>query len=231
METILIVEDDPDLLAGLSRLFSWEGLRTVPAERGQTALSLLTTERPDLILLDLELPDISGFDVCAKARDMGFSGPIVMLTVRNHPGDIVAGLDHGADDYIKKPYHRQELLARVRAHLRRSRQWETNPKMVEAGNLKIDLASETVWKEGREIKLTATEFEILRILVEERGRTVTRGRLVSAIWKAAPGSATRTIDTHIGNLRKKLETDPSRPHLIVTAHGHGYRLVFDVDFH
>lgn len=225
MEKILIVEDDPDLRGGLDRLFAREGFRSVSTGSGEAAVSLVSSERPDLILLDLGLPDISGLDVCAKVREMGFAGPIVILTVRDQMGDLISGLDQGADDYIKKPFHRQELVARVRAHLRRSRQSETARRLVEAGQVKIDLASETVWKGDHEVEVTSTEFEILRMLIAERGRTVTRERLLAAIWSAQAGSTSRTIDTHIGNLRKKLEADPSHPRLIVTVHGHGYRLV------
>jgi two-component system KDP operon response regulator KdpE len=221
METILIVEDDPDLSAGLSRLFTREGFRALSTDQGKSALSLANTEHPDLILLDLGLPDISGTEVCTKLRDTGFTGQIVILTVRDQPGDTVSGLDLGADDYITKPFERQVLLARVRARLRRSRE----QAVLESGTIKLNLSNNSVYKNGREIKITSSEFKILRLLLEKQGTTVARELLLAAIWNEVEGAHTRTIDTHIGNLRKKLEADPKHPRMILADHGRGYRFV------
>jgi DNA-binding response OmpR family regulator len=226
-ETILVVEDEPAVSRGLVYGLEAEGFRALLAEDGQTALDLARVKDPQLILLDLRLPDISGFDVCRKLRNEGYRQPILILTALDDELDKVLGLELGADDYVLKPYSLRELIARIRAQLRRA---YGELAAVEAGRrevfgeIELDLEGLQVLRKGKPVLLTPTEFRLLRYLVRHRDRPVTREMLIEQVWgyDSDLGNA-RTVDVHIRHLREKLEEDPANPRWIITVRGFGYK--------
>ena len=221
---ILIVDDEPEIVRGLEDNLRFEGYQTLVATNGEDGLRLAASEAPDLVLLDIMMPRLSGWDVCRELRRKGIDVPVIMLTARGEEADRVRGLELGADDYLAKPFSLRELLARVRAVLRRPgprRKFEE----FAFGDARLRLQERQAFKNGIEVPLTRKEFDLLVYLVEHRGEVVTRNRLLDEVWGYERFPTTRTVDTHILRLRRKFEADPDRPAFIVTVHGQGYRFV------
>jgi DNA-binding response OmpR family regulator len=222
MARILIIDDEPEMVRGLEDNLRFEGYQTLTATNGADGLALALREGADLVLLDIMMPRMSGWDVLRGLRAKQLDIPVIMLTARGEEVDRVLGLELGADDYITKPFSLRELLARVRAVLRRPgprQRMET----FEFGDVRIHLRARQVFKGGQEVRLTRKEFELLRFLVEHPGEVVTRDRLLDEVWGYEQFPTTRTVDTHVLRLRQKLETDPERPAHLLTVHGQGYR--------
>ena len=222
MARILIVDDEPEIVRGLEDNLRFEGYQTAAATNGETALALALSDAPDLILLDIMMPRMSGWDVCRALRNKGIEVPVIMLTARGEEIDRVRGLELGADDYITKPFSLRELLARVRAVLRRPGPRDRFEEY-RFGDVRIRPRVRQVFKAGQEIRLTRKEFDLLVFLVAHRGEVITRERLLDEVWGYEQFPTTRTVDTHILRLRKKFEADPDRPVWILTLHGHGYK--------
>ena len=222
-ERILVVDDEPDIVALVVYHLAKDGYRVSSASSGSEALATARRERPALIVLDLMLPGLSGFEVLEQLRaDEGTAGiAVLMLTARKEEQDRIKGLSLGADDYLTKPFSPQELVLRVRAILRRSSAAPASGELLTIGSLAIDRAAHTVSVRGREIELTPTEFKLLLLLAERRGRVQGRAQLLESVWEAAPDIQTRTVDMHVQRLRAKLE---SAGDLIETVRGFGYRL-------
>ena len=224
MPKILIVEDDKHILTGLVDTLTIEGYKTVIARDGKEALAQVKERAPDLIILDIMLPKLSGFEVCRELRKTGMNVPIIILSARAQESDKVLGLELGADDYVTKPFSPRELLTRVKAVLRRAEARNKVEDLYQFDNIKIDFTKFEVTKDSKEVKLTAAEFTILKLLVSSRGEPVSRHRILSEIW-TNEDVTTRTVDTHIWNLREKLEDNPGKPKHIVTVHRIGYKFV------
>jgi DNA-binding response OmpR family regulator len=226
-EKILIVEDEPAVARGLQYGLEIEGFKVLWAKTGRAALEITVDQNPDLVLLDIRLPDINGFDVCRQLRADGIRIPILMLTARDEPVDKVVGLELGADDYVVKPYDLRELIARIRALLRRAygELSSTSPgERIVVGDLVLDLDELSVTNQGKDISLTPIEFRILRYLALHPNRPVNRSAIVDAVWGYSPGiGSDRMVDVHIRHLRQKLEINPANPQLIQTVRGIGYR--------
>ena len=222
MPRILVVDDEPAMVRGLEDNFRFEGYQTLSATGGKEGLALALREIPDLILLDVMMPEMSGWDVLRALRQKGLDVPVIMLTARGEEVDRVLGLELGADDYVTKPFSLRELLARVRAVLRRP-----GPRLkfeeFAFGDVRIRLRGRQVFKAGQEVRLTRKEFDLLRYLVEHRGEVVTRDRLLDEVWGYEQFPTTRTVDTHVLRLRQKFEKDPEHPAWILTVHGQGYK--------
>ncbi len=224
---ILIVEDDRAVARGLEFGLSKEGFSVTVASTGQQALEIAHSQELDLVLLDLRLPDISGYDVCKQLRAEGKRMPILILTALDDEIDRVLGLELGADDYIVKPYRLRELIARIRAHLRRAYGELAEVKRGERivfGEIEIDLERLQVTRQGKVVYLTPTEFRLLRFLASNPDRPFNRSALIEAVWGYdSDVEDERTIDVHIRHLREKIEDDPSNPRWIVTVRGMGYK--------
>lgn len=227
MARIVIIEDEPDLALGLRDNLEFEKHVVAHALNGAEGIKLCTQQPTDLVLLDIMLPDIDGFEVCKRLRTAGLKMPIVILSARSQEIDKVRGLELGADDYVTKPFSLRELLARVRAALRRYEQ--SAPASADAvfklGDRKIDLARQIVTTPKGDIALGYYESEILRMLYERAGEAVPRNDILERIWGVGIGPADRTVDNHIVSLRRKVEADPKNPRHILTAHAVGYKLV------
>jgi two-component system alkaline phosphatase synthesis response regulator PhoP len=224
MPRILIVDDEPEMVRGLEDNLRFEGYQTISAPDAKRGLALALSEAPDLILLDIMMPGMSGWDMCRELRQTGIDIPVIMLTARGEEADRVLGLELGADDYVAKPFSLRELLARVRAVLRRP-----GPRLkleeFAFGDVRLHLRARQAFKAGTEVRLTRKEFDLLRYLLEHRGEVVTRDRLLDEVWGYDQYPTTRTVDTHILRLRQKFEKDPEHPVFILTVHGQGYRFV------
>ena len=225
MSKILIVEDEPDMVLGLKDNFEFEGYEVLTASDGQTGLELARTQKPDLLILDIMLPKLSGLEVCKTLRGEGFEAPIVMLTARGQEIDKVVGLELGADDYVTKPFSIRELLARVRAILRRSEGKKKRLGRYEFSDIELDFEAYRARKGGQALELSPREFELLRYLIERKGETVSRDRLLEDVWGYESYPSTRTVDTHIAKLRAKIGDSGSEPRWILTIHGVGYKFV------
>jgi len=201
-----------------------EGYRVLTAADGQSGLERALAEKPDLILLDIMMPRLDGFALCAELRRLNNPVPILMLTARGQIEDRVHGLDVGADDYLVKPFSTEELLARVRALLRRVRKPTRAPAVLTFGDTRVDLAKQTATRGRKPVHLTAKEFAMLRLLAEAQGEPVSRERFLDIVWGYTAFPTTRTVDNHIASLRSKIEQDPENPRWIQTVHGVGYRL-------
>ena len=223
-ELILVVDDEPKILKLTRDYLEKDGFRVTGAADGPAALAAARRERPDLVVLDLMLPGLDGWEVCRALR-RETDVPIIMLTARAEESDQVAGLELGADDYITKPFSPRTLVARVRALLRRARGRLAPPALLRVGGLEIDLAAHRVSLEGAPLHLTPTEFKLLAALAARPGQLFTREQLIEQLHESALDNFDRSIDSHIKNLRRKLESDPARPPLIETVYGTGYRLV------
>lgn len=225
MSKILIVEDEPDMILGLRDNFELEGYEVVVAGDGAEGLKKAQSEKPDLVLLDLMMPKMSGLDVCRNLRRGGFTAPILMLTARGQEIDKVLGLEVGADDYITKPFSLGELLARVRAHLRRASNQVAVIEKYSFADVEIDFQKYKATKKGVPIELSPKEFELLKFLVNRRGETVTREQLLDAVWGYDAMTFTRTVDNHIAKVRQKIEDNAEEPQFVLTVHRVGYRFV------
>ena len=225
-EKILIIEDEEDLVKGIKMNLVDEGYEVDYALNGKIGLEKALTEKPDLILLDIMLPGMNGLEICKELRRKNMDIPILMLTAKGEEIDKVIGLEMGADDYISKPFSIRELLARVKAHLRReNRGGETVPEVVHLESIKIDFGHFKVIRKDNETDLTSLEVDVLRYLIGQDGKVVSRDDLLNRIWGYEKFPTTRTIDNHILKLRKKIEDDPNHPRYILTVYGGGYRFV------
>ena len=226
---ILIVEDEPDMLLGLQHNLEFEGFEVVTAATGTEGLRIWRSMRPELVLLDVMLPEKDGFTVLTEMRKEDRDTPVLLLTAKSLEADKVYGLNLGADDYITKPFSIGEVLARVHAVLRRARTDEPTAALHAFGDVEVDLERRTVRKAGREVLLSYKEFEVLRLLIQHRGDTVTREQLLEEVWdkQSSDPSGSRTVDTHIANLRKKLEGGGTRGQFIRTIHKVGYKFLED----
>ncbi len=225
-EKILVVEDDSAILTGLSDLLTGEGFAVEAARDGQAALASYRADRPSLVLLDLMIPQVSGLDVCREIRRADPLTPILMLTAKGQEVDKVVGLEMGADDYIVKPFGVAELVARVRAALRRAAARAAGAKdmsVLAFGDVRIDPRTFTGRKAGRDFEVTAREIELLRFFLRHDGEVVERFTLLDEIWGVRYEGTTRTLDQHIAKLRQKIEDDPAAPRHIQTVYGVGYR--------
>lgn len=225
MVKVLIIEDEPNMVLGLKDSCEYEGYEVCVARDGKEGLEKAATEKPDIILLDVMLPLMSGIDVCRTLRTRGIETPILMLTARGQEIDKVVGLEVGADDYVTKPFGVKELLARIRAHLRRAAKRVVEIESFTFGEVELNFRKYTARKGGRALELSAREFEILRYLIRRRGEIVTRDQLLDEVWGYDSTPVTRTVDNHIARLRQKIEQDPSEPRHIITVHRLGYRFV------
>ncbi len=222
-EKILVIEDEPDIAEVLQYNLEKEGFAVDTARRGDTGLEAIRRDNPDLVLLDLMLPGIDGLELTRllKRDPLTSRLPIVMLTARGEEVDRIVGLELGADDYISKPFSPREVVLRVKAVLRRLQQEEVSSELLEVGGIELDVSGHQLRVRGREVPLTATEFRLLRLLLERSGRVQTRGQLLSDVWGYAEDIDSRTVDTHIRRLRRKLGAEAER---IETVIGVGYRL-------
>lgn len=226
MKKILIVEDEPHMLRGLKDNLEFEGYEIDTAEDGKVGLGKILNNRYDLVLLDVMLPFISGFDVCKNARAARIDTPIILLTARGEEIDKVLGLELGADDYITKPFSVRELLARIKAILRRSgSSSQQESKEHQIGQLKVNFKTFEASRDGKAAKLSHKEFEVLHYLFDHQQEVVPRDDLINNVWDLDGGITTRTVDNFILRLRQKIEVNPNDPHIILTVHGVGYKLV------
>ncbi|MCC7409690.1 MAG: response regulator transcription factor [Phycisphaeraceae bacterium] len=224
-ETILIVEDEPAMRRGLRDNFELAGYRVALAADGEAGLRAAVESRPDLIVLDIMLPKVNGYEICRLIRGQGLTMPIVMLTAKGEESDIVLGLNLGADDYLTKPFSVRELLARCEAHLRRAR--EPAGKTYAFGTFELDVASRRLLREGEAVELTPKEYALLELLVRRTGRAMTRDEILRQVWGYNVFVTGRSVDRCVNTLRKKIEDDPARPRWVVTLREVGYR--FDVE--
>ena len=227
-ERILIVEDELPMRTALQDVLTAEGYRVLTAADGESGLQRAIKEKPDLILLDIMMPKLDGYAVCAELRRLSNPVPILMLTAKGQVHDRVQGLDAGADDYLVKPFSTEELLARVRALLRRTQRHAHAPTKLSFGDLEVDLIRQTARRGRRELHFTAKEFAMLRLMAESPGEPVSRERFLDIVWGYTAFPTTRTVDNHIAALRAKIEPDPDNPRWLKTVHGVGYKL--EVDF-
>jgi DNA-binding response OmpR family regulator len=224
MFRILIVEDEQQMRLGLKDNLEFEGYQVSEAADGEEGIRSILENEYDLILLDVMMPKKSGYDVCREARKAGINTPILMLTARGEEIDKVLGLELGADDYITKPYSLRELLARIKAVLRRSGRRKDQSGGIILGKLSINFSSYQAVSEGQDIMMSHKEFEILKYLWAHRGETVSRENLLENIWGYG-NTTTRTVDNFIVKLRQKIESDPASPKYLITVHGIGYKLI------
>jgi DNA-binding response OmpR family regulator len=225
MTHILVVEDDPAILRGLSDNLKLESYEVVTAADGEAGYRLAREGPPDLIVLDLMLPKLSGYELCRKLRSEGVTTPILMLTARGEEADRVLGLDLGADDYVTKPFSIRELLARIRAILRRTQPPEALPDTVRFEDVTVDFRSYEASKGGAKVEMTPKEYHLLRLLAARAGEVVTREELLNEVWGYDSYPNTRTVDNHVASLRAKLERNRSGTRHIQTVHGVGYKFV------
>lgn len=223
--SILVIDDEQQILRALHTILTQQKYRVVTANTGQVGLAMAAASMPDVIILDLGLPDMDGLEVCARLREWTAT-PIIVLSVRDHDSDKVSALDKGADDYLTKPFSVDELLARVRVALRHGiLSKDTKSTLVQAGKVAIDLASHVVTRDGNEIKMSATEFKLLAYLASNAGRVLTHQAILTHVWGYAESNQMEYLRVYILQLRKKLEESPHNPQLILTESGVGYRFI------
>ncbi|MGH7685258.1 MAG: response regulator [Candidatus Dormibacteria bacterium] len=224
---MLVVDDDALIRRAVRLTCETEGYTVHEADRGASVLPSIDTFRPDIVLLDLMLPDLSGFDVCRDIRAAGHRFPVVILSAKSEEIDVVLGLEIGADDYINKPFRARELLARIATQLRKARETRGETAFEDARlvfrDLVIDTAERRVSRDGQDIVLTHTEFDLLTYLASNAGRALSRERILSSVWGYEHPIETRVIDVHVRNLRRKIEPDPAQPRYILAVPGIGYR--------
>jgi DNA-binding response OmpR family regulator len=225
MARILIVEDEVQMRQGLKDNLEFEGYQVETAGDGEECLIKVEKSDFDLILLDVMMPKLSGFDTCKRLREKGFKRPIIMLTAKGEEIDKVLGLELGADDYVTKPFGLRELLARIKAVLRREDRTRNQTVDVQIGCLNVNFSKYTATKDGKEVLLTHREFELLHYLWENENQTVSRDVLLNDVWGLGDMTTTRTVDNFILKLRQVVEQDPSHPKHILTVHGVGYKYV------
>jgi len=226
MVKILIIEDEPDMRLGLERNLAYEGYKVHSAADGESGLEFLESDSYNLILLDVMLPGIDGFDVCKQLRERGINTPIIYLTARGQEMDKVLGLELGAEDYITKPFSLRELLARIKVVLRRqNKEPENEKKIIILGNLEADLNNYIATSNGQAVNMTHREFEILKYLFHKKNEIVSREELLNKIWGEDEFVTRRTVDNFVYKLRKKIEINPENPKHIITVHKVGYKLI------
>jgi len=225
MTKILIVEDEPNMVAGLRDNFEYEGYEVLTASDGAEGLGRALNDAPDLVILDVMMPRMSGLDVCKQLKAKRPSLPVIMLTARGQEVDKVVGLELGADDYVTKPFSIRELLARIKAVLRRARVVPQDQESYAFGDVKVTLRSCQVVRAGKPIEFSSKEFDLLKYFVCHPGEALSRERLLEEVWGYNRFPTTRTVDAHIVRLRQKLESRPEEPHFILTIHGVGYKFV------
>lgn len=225
MSRILVIEDDPAILRGLADSLRRESYEVLSAADGEAGYALVLERHPDLVILDLMLPKFSGYEVCRRMRAQGFATPFLMLTARGEEGDRVLGLDLGADDYVTKPFSLRELLARVRALLRRAQPVRSLIDELRVNGVAVDFRKYEATAHGRPLDLTRREFQLLRVLASRPGEVITRSELLDQVWGLDDYPTTRTVDTHIAGLRAKIERDPANPEHLLTMRGVGYKWV------
>lgn len=224
MPRLLIIEDEYAMRTALAGCLEAADYRVITADDGEQGLQKAVDEKPDLILLDIMMPKLDGYALCAELRRLGLATPVLMLTAKGQVEDRVTGLDAGADDYLVKPFSTDELLARVRALLRRVQRQTSAVPELQLGDIKLDFVRQQALRGKKELHLTIKEFAMLRLLADAAGEPVSRERFLDEVWGYATFPTTRTVDNHIANLRAKLEPDPENPRWIKTVHGVGYRL-------
>ena len=225
MTKILIIEDEPNMVSGLRDNFEFEGYQVVAAYDGVEGLERALTESPDLVLLDVMMPKMSGLDVCKQLKSKRPAMPIIMLTARGQEVDKVVGLELGADDYVTKPFSIRELLARTKAVLRRMSHASSNGDHFGFSDVSVDLKTCRVTRRGKNVEVSAKEFDLLKYFICHSGETLSRDRLLTEVWGYERFPTTRTVDAHIVRLRQKLEPYPEQPQYILTVHGIGYKFV------
>jgi DNA-binding response OmpR family regulator len=225
MAKILIVEDEPGMVAGLRDNFEFEGYEVLTARDGVAGLERALKESPDLVLLDVMMPRMSGLDVCKQLKAKKPQIPIIMLTARGQEVDKVVGLELGADDYVTKPFSIRELLARVKAVLRRAQVAPKKQERYSFGEVEVDVRSCQVSRQGKILEFSSKEFELLKYFLTHPGETLSRDRLLEDVWGYEHFPTTRTVDAHIVRLRHKVEPTPDEPRFILTVHGTGYKFV------
>jgi two-component system, OmpR family, KDP operon response regulator KdpE len=224
---VLVIDDEPQILRAIRTILTAKHFRVTTASRGEEGLTLAATQMPDVIILDLSLPDLDGIEVCTRLREWT-QVPIIILTVRDGERDKVLALDRGADDYLTKPFGIEELLARLRVALRHSAQAKGSPKaVVTSGPLEIDLPNFRASRHGVEVKLTATEFKLLAHLAANAGRVLTHHAILTAVWGSEYAEHVEYLRVYMRQLRKKLEDDPDHPQILTTEPGIGYRFVIE----
>jgi DNA-binding response OmpR family regulator len=221
METILIVEDDATMLRGLKDNFEFKGYCVLTAADGEQGLNLALNKKPDLILLDIMLPKINGYEICRLVRQEKLDMPIIMLTAKGEESDVVLGLNLGADDYVTKPFSIKELLARVAAFLRRSKQAEQD--IYEFADFRLDIPARKLTQKGKEIELSPKEFKLMELFVKKPGRALTRNEILNTVWGYDCIVTPRSIDRFVATLRNKIERDPHNPVFIHTIREVGYK--------
>ncbi len=224
MQRILIIEDEFAMRTALKDCLEVEGYRILTAADGQAGLERAIKEKPDLILLDIMMPKLDGYDLCTELRRLNNPVTVLMLTAKGQIEDRVTGLDAGADDYLVKPFSTDELLARIRALLRRNQRGEKGPQSITFGDVQIDFIKLKAIRGKKPLYFTAKEFAVLRLLTEAEGEPITRQQFLDIVWGYASFPTTRTVDNHIASIRSKIEKDPDNPKWIRTVHGVGYRL-------
>ncbi|HJY85288.1 MAG TPA: response regulator transcription factor [Candidatus Acidoferrales bacterium] len=222
---ILIVEDEPNMVAGLRDNFEYEGYQVITAGDGVEGLERAFADSPDLVVLDVMMPRMSGLDVCRQLKARRPSIPVIMLTARGQEVDKVVGLELGADDYVTKPFSIRELLARVKAVLRRARTLPREQEHLSFGDVEVDLRKHQVQRRGQAVEFSAKEFQLLKYFLCHPGETLSRDRLLDEVWGYERYPTTRTVDAHIVRLRQKIEPNPEEPRFILTIHGVGYKFV------
>lgn len=223
MTTILLVEDDERISEPLLRVLGAEGFEVVHSDNGTDGLAAVASRRPDLMLLDLTLPDIDGLDVCRKVREDRPELPIIMLTARAEEMDVIVGLGAGADDYVPKPFRLAELVARIKARLRIAQAAHQMPRELVGGPLRVNTESRRAYLHDNELDLTSKEFDLLALLMSKPDATFTREQIMATVWDENYWGSTRTLDTHVSTLRRKIGDDTDPPTLIVTVRGVGFR--------
>jgi DNA-binding response OmpR family regulator len=222
---ILIVEDEPAMVAGLRDNFEYEGYEVISAGDGVAGLEKALADSPDLVVLDVMMPRMSGLDVCKQLKAQKPELPIIMLTARGQEIDKVVGLELGADDYVTKPFSIRELMARVKAVLRRVAPPSSTPEVYRFSDVEVNVRTNQVLRDGEPIELSSKEFALLAYFVAHPAETLTRDRLLDAVWGYENYPNTRTVDTHIVHLRQKVEPNPEEPRFILTVHGSGYKFI------
>ncbi|MBK9973587.1 MAG: response regulator transcription factor [Planctomycetes bacterium] len=225
METILVVEDDPSILRGLELNLQVEGYSVVTSADGEDGLKQALERRPDIILLDVMLPKLSGFDVCRQLRKQGLKMPVIMLTAKNQEIDKIMGLELGADDYVTKPFSVAEVVARVNACVRRSKQFETHEASYTFGDFTLDVKGQVLRRKQVEIELSQKEFLMLKLFLENEGKVLSRQEILAKVWGFDYFGTDRTVDNFINKLRQKVEDDINKPRHILTMRGSGYKFM------
>lgn len=225
-KTILVVEDDTGIRIVLQDALASQGYHVVGAEDGRKGLEMAKKLKPDLVILDVMLPMMDGFEVCKTLRMEGITSPVMMLTVKDEEVDKVLGLELGADDYVTKPFSLKEVTARVKALLRRVGDYQEEMSFYRFGDVELDFGKYESWKAGQYLGLTPLELKILKLMITKKGKAITRDEFLDIVWGADNLSVShRTVDSHIAHIRKKIEDDPSRPHYILSVHSIGYKFM------